>query len=533
MVERALRFAYRRLGPRYPAAVLVALFALAYGIGLGGVAALSLYQDMTTGELLAIAGATVALVLLENVLALGVALRLVRPADRWLRGERTPGEAVRAWRALAGLPIDFLTKGRWVAVLGNTIPISLFITLLLDLTPVAFGLCLVGSGIVLVYGVLLRFYGMELLLRPVLEDIAHELPDRAELTVTRIPLRWKLLVALPAINVVTGVIVAGISKAGDTQTLADLGWDVLVAVVVSFTISFELTLLLSRSVTHQLDALRQGTARVARGERGVRVPLLSTDETGALAASFNEMVADLDEREKLREAFGAFVAPEVVTRVLEQGTTDLEGEEVDVSVLFLDIRDFTRMSERLSAREVVQHLNEFYGHVVPLVERHGGHANKFIGDGLLAVFGAPEKVADHADRAVLCALHVHEAICEVYGGRLQVGIGVNSGTVLAGTVGGGGRLDFTVIGDAVNTAARVEEATRRTGDAILITQATRRRLTLPYAGFDERLGVTLKGKSARVTLYAPVVGSTRLVDGERFRVHGTSSVSAHVHRDRL
>jgi class 3 adenylate cyclase len=320
----------------------------------------------------------------------------------------------------------------------------------------------------------------------------------------RIPLRWKLLFALPAINVVTGVVVSGISASRNNQTLADLGWDVIAAVVVTFTVSLGVTLLLSRSVTHQLTEIRRATARVADDERGVRVPVLSIDETGALAASFNEMVAGLEERERLRDAFGAFVDPGVVERVMEQGTTDLEGEEVDVSVLFLDIRGFTRLAERLSAHEVVAKLNDFYGLIVPLLERHGGHANKFIGDGLLGVFGAPERLADHADRAVLAALHIHEAIGEAYHGELQIGIGVNSGSVLAGTVGGGGHVEFTVIGDAVNTAARVEEATRVTGDPILLTGATRERLTLPFSGFQARPGVALKGKRAPVELYAAV-----------------------------
>jgi class 3 adenylate cyclase len=332
--------------------------------------------------------------------------------------------------------------------------------------------------------------------------VSRTLPDRAALGDTRIPLRWKLLFALPAINLVTGVIVSGLSAARDNQTLADLGWDVAAAVLVSSTISLGLTLLLSRSVTVQLTELREGTERVARSESGVRVPVLSIDETGALAASFNEMVAGLEERERLRDAFGAFVDPGIVDRVLEQGTTDLEGEEVDVSVLFLDIRGFTELAEQRSAREVVARLNDFYGVVVPLLQRHGGHANKFIGDGLLGVFGAPERVTDHADRAVLAALHIAEAVQETFRGALQIGIGVNSGSVLAGTVGGGGHVEFTVIGDAVNTAARVEEATRETGDTILLTDATRSRLTLPYGGFEPRPGVELKGKRERVVLYA-------------------------------
>jgi adenylate cyclase len=510
MLERTLRFAYARLGPRYPFAALFVLFALAYVIGLAAVALLRLYQDMSDEQLLWIALAVIALVLLENVLALRVASTLVQPAARWLRGDRSPHAAVRAWNAVAGLPLDFLTRGRWVAVLCNVVPVALFVTLLLDLTPLSFFILAAGAAVVLIYGTLLRFFGMELLLRPVLHDVSCALPDGADLGATRIPLRWKLLFALPAINVVTGVVVSGLSAARDNQTLADLGFDVIAAVAVTFTVSLGVTLLLSRSVTHQLTELQLATARVADDERGVRVPVLSIDETGALAGSFNEMVAGLEERERLRDAFGAFVDPGIVERVLEQGTTDLGGEEVEVSVLFLDIRGFTRLAERLSAQEVVAQLNDFYGLVVPLLERHGGHANKFIGDGLLGVFGAPERLADHADRAVLAALHISETVASAYGGALQIGIGVNSGKVLAGTVGGGGHVEFTVIGDAVNTAARVEAATRVTGDPVLLTGTTRSLLTLPYGGFAARPGVRLKGKRDPVELYAALSAAEAL-----------------------
>ena len=191
-----------------------------------------------------------------------------------------------------------------------------------------------------------------------------------------------------------------------------------------------------------------------------------TDETGELAASFNAMVAGLGERERLREAFGAFVDPALTERVLAEGT-DLRGEEVEVSVLFLDVRGFTTFAERAAAHEVVAALNELYEAVVPVILRHGGHANKFIGDGLLAVFGAPERHADHAARAVAAAREIAAARPPRLGGELRVGVGVNSGRVVVGTIGGGGRRDFTVIGDPVNTAARVEAATRVTGDDVL------------------------------------------------------------------
>jgi class 3 adenylate cyclase len=277
---------------------------------------------------------------------------------------------------------------------------------------------------------------------------------------------------------------------------------VLAAIAVAFTISFEMSLLLSRTILGPLRDLRSGTERVAAGDLRARVPVTGTDEVGRLAGSFNQMVLGLQERERLHEAFGAFVDPQLADRVLAEGTV-LEGEEMEVTVLFLDIREFTAFAERSSAREVVSRLNEFFGEVVPVLVRHGGHANKFVGDGLLGVFGAPDRLRDHADRAMAAALEIAALVRERYGDGLRIGIGVNSGPVVAGTVGGGGHVEFTVIGDAVNTAARVEEVTRQTGDEVLLTEATRCLLSQGFGGFEERPTVMLKGKTERVALWAP------------------------------
>jgi adenylate cyclase len=180
-----------------------------------------------------------------------------------------------------------------------------------------------------------------------------------------------------------------------------------------------------------------------------------------------------------------------------------------VTVLFLDIRDFTAFAERSSAREVVEALNVFFDLVVPILVRHGGHANKFVGDGLLGVFGAPDHLPDHPDRALAAAVEIVRAVHETYGDRLRIGIGVNSGPVVAGTIGGGGRLEFTVIGDPVNTAARVEEVTRQTGDDVLVTEATRCLLRDAGWRLQPRGTVELKGKSERVRLHAPVAAAPR------------------------
>ena len=193
------------------------------------------------------------------------------------------------------------------------------------------------------------------------------------------------------------------------------------------------------------------------------------------------------------------IDPGLTERVLREGT-DLEGEEVDVSLLFADIRGFTAFAETADAHEVVARLNALFGQIVPIVLRHGGHANKFIGDGLLAVFGAPDRLADHARCAVAAGLEIVAAV-QRGGDGLRVGVGVNSGPVIAGTIGGGGRLDFTVIGDTVNTAARVETATRKTGDDLLITHSTWS--LLDDDAWIERDAVPLKGKAVPVRIYAP------------------------------
>ena len=147
-------------------------------------------------------------------------------------------------------------------------------------------------------------------------------------------------------------------------------------------------------------------------------------------------------------------------------------------------------------------LNDLFGIVVPCVAEHGGHANKFLGDGLLAVFGAPERHDDHADRAVAAARDIAEALGERFGDELRFGIGINSGPVVVGSVGGGGRLEFAVIGDPVNVAARVENLTRETGDSVLVTEATRCLLSDGAEALESRGDFALKGVSEPVPIYA-------------------------------
>ncbi|MCW2989739.1 MAG: adenylate/guanylate cyclase with integral rane sensor [Solirubrobacterales bacterium] len=511
MERSPLRWLYRKLGPKYPRVMLAVQYQFAHLVAAGGVGLLALYQDLSGWQFARILLVSEALVLLDNLFSLRATFCLVRPADPWLRGHRTPDTAIDAWRALAGLPLDFLRALRWLWILVSILPITVYMYVELH-SPGAwtFVILMAGTAVVLMYGVFLRFFMTELILHPVIAEIADELPDGAELGKRTVPLKWRLLAALPAMNIITGVTVAALAGRGHSS-LEDLGFNVLVAIAVAFTISFELSVLLSRTILQPLWHLRRGTERVAQGDLSVRVPMTGTDEAGRLAGSFNQMMRGLQERQRLHEAFGAFVDPHVADRVLAEGTM-LEGEEVEVTVLFLDIRSFTAFAEQSSASEVVTRLNDFFGRVVPVLGAHGGHANKFVGDGLLGVFGAPDRLPDHADRAVAASLEIACLVREHYGDDLRIGIGVNSGPVVAGTVGGGGHVEFTVIGDAVNTAARVEECTRETGDEILITEATRCLLARETAELEPRALVELKGKAERVRVWSPVLPAA----GERF-----------------
>lgn len=250
-----------------------------------------------------------------------------------------------------------------------------------------------------------------------------------------------------------------------------------------------------------LRDLAEGTERVAAGDYSQRLPVVQDDDLGALAASFNRMQAGLAERQRLQAAFGTYVDPALAARLLEQTDGVFTGERREVTVMFVDVRDFTPFAEANTAEDTVSRLNALFEIVVPAVVDAGGHVNKFLGDGALAVFGAPNDLAQHADAAVRAAVLIQRLVDERFEGALRIGIGINTGVVISGTIGGGGKLEFTLIGDAVNVAARVEQLTKTTGDTILLTQQTVDALAARPSGLADRGRYELKGKSAAVQVY--------------------------------
>jgi adenylate cyclase len=258
----------------------------------------------------------------------------------------------------------------------------------------------------------------------------------------------------------------------------------------------------SSPIQRPIRDLAAGTERVAAGDYSLRVPVVQDDDLGALAASFNRMQAGLAERQRLQAAFGTYVDPVLASRLLEQGDDVFTGERREVTVMFVDVRDLTPFAEANTAEDTVARLNALFEIVVPAVVDAGGHVNKFLGDGALAVFGAPNDLADHADAAVTAAVLIQRLVAERFGGDLRIGVGINTGVVIAGTIGGAGKLEFTLIGDTVNVAARVEQLTKTTGDAILITQQSVDALASPPFGLTDRGAHALKGKSAATQVFA-------------------------------
>jgi class 3 adenylate cyclase/CheY-like chemotaxis protein len=274
----------------------------------------------------------------------------------------------------------------------------------------------------------------------------------------------------------------------------------------------------ARHITRPILALAHASRQVAGGNLDQEVVVNTRDEVGELARAFNEMVVQLRLGEAIRDIFGRAVSPEVsaaLIKAVSNGQITLGGEYRTVSILFCDIKGFTAFSEQHKAGQVVAMLNEFFGAIYPSLAEHGGVVNKFGGDSTLAIFGAPIPQSDHAARAVTAALAMQAALDKLNVQRatkgqppIRVGIGINTGEVIVGTVGAAERLEYTTIGDPVNVASRIEGLTRQFAPYdLLISQDTLDALGVDH-GFElHDLGqVEIRGKASQVHIYAVARG---------------------------
>lgn len=254
---------------------------------------------------------------------------------------------------------------------------------------------------------------------------------------------------------------------------------VVITVVVVGAVFALLGLLFARSLVRPLNSLINAARALSRGDHEqARAEVYSRDEMGQLAETFNSMSKSVVERERERNIFGALVSPDVRDKLLA-GKLQLGGEQIRVAALFSDIRGFSTISEKLSAPDIVAFLNEYLTEMTEAVKPWGGYVNNFIGDAIVVIFGAPLSAPEIEYRAVMAALAMRVRLdalnvrrVEVGEAPLENGIGISTGSVVAGQIGALERCIYTVIGDAVNVAARLEALTKDVGQHILINHAT-------------------------------------------------------------
>jgi class 3 adenylate cyclase len=285
--------------------------------------------------------------------------------------------------------------------------------------------------------------------------------------------------------------------------------------VIAALASVLLAQVVGSAVTAPVRQLASGVRRVGAGDLDVQFQVRTRDELATLARAFNDMTAGLREREWLRDMFGRFVSREVA-EAIRTGQVRLEGENRVVSVLFCDIRDFTRRSSLHTPEQMVALLNEYLPVVVQAAQHHAGTVNKFGGDSTLIIYGAPRKLQESAYRAVQTALEIRASL-QALNARLamqgqepiRIGVGINTGVALAGAVGPEARQEYTVIGDTVNLASRIEALNKEYPEYdILISGWTYEALGTRRREFQvvDMGEIPIRGKSEPVRVWA-VVGA--------------------------
>jgi adenylate cyclase len=334
----------------------------------------------------------------------------------------------------------------------------------------------------------------------------------------RVSLWWRVLLfwASVAVAPVLALLAVALNfTGGERERYEDLRGLAVGVAIVGLPSSGFLMWMVGRNLLSWVRAHSAATDAIARGDDSVRIHEQRPDEWGLLTDRFNDMAETLGRARVLRETFGQFVSPEVRDEILRR-PPELGGEIEEVTVLFADIRGFTRRSERESPERAVEVLNRFLSLAVAAVEENGGWVNKFLGDGLMALFGAPLPRPDHAERALEAARDLVRRL-EALNGELSragmepvhAGVGIHTGPALIGSVGArlegpGGvarvRRELTAVGETVNLAQRIEQLTKSLGGPILVSAETRARLR-SADGLEDLGPQSIPGRDGPVALF--------------------------------
>ena len=310
-------------------------------------------------------------------------------------------------------------------------------------------------------------------------------------------------------NLKVGEVHLAVSQAKIHKSLSDAKFFVLVLTLVVIGLGIVLSLGLSMYFTVPIRQLSETAKALGTGHFSHRVRTKRNDEFGDLAFAFNRMAEDLEVKEKIKDSFGRYVTPEIVDIILANPENQwMKGATVEASVLFVDIRGFTALSENKTPEVIVDLLNDYLTRVTDSVIKYGGHVNKFVGDEAMVVFGAPAANPDHALAAIRAALEIQDEIAKLNrqkkmnGMKIGVGVGINSGEMLSGNLGSQKRMEYTVIGDNVNIASRLTKVakageiliSKKTFDAVGEKESELR--------FEARGKAPVKGRRAHVTIYS-------------------------------
>ncbi len=380
----------------------------------------------------------------------------------WLIDDREPTEEEKRELIAAPLRLVTIPAAFWVAGIALFTVLNSFFSW--ELARVVASAVALGA----VTTCAIAYLVSERFLRPAAAlALSHGKPDSPALpgTASRALLGWALGTAIPLLGL---ILVAFTSLTGIPASKEQLSVTILVLGGLAVAIGFLVTLLIARSVSDPISSLRHALRCVEDGDLECEVPVYDGSVIGDLQAGFNQMIAGLREREKIRDLFGRHVGEEVARAAMD-GEIVLGGELREVVVLFADIVGSTALTASREPQDVVNLINRFLDIFVRHIDQSGGWVNKFEGDAALAVFGAPLRVSDACGRALRAARRMSvELRARVT--DCPVAIGAATGIAVAGHVGNVNRFEYTVIGDPVNEAARLTELAKTTPGHILVSQ---------------------------------------------------------------
>lgn len=262
----------------------------------------------------------------------------------------------------------------------------------------------------------------------------------------------------------------------------------------------------SNLMNRPLVEMRQAVMRIQSGDLDARVKVESNDEIGTLGETINSMATGLKEKQFMKDTFGKIVDP-AVRDFLLKGNVELGGKIQSATVLFCDIRGFTSMSEKMRPDLIVELLNTYFNTMNECIISEKGILNKYIGDAIMAIFGAPVTIENHAAAAIRAALKMDAALQKLNKSfaekglpTIKTGTGIHTGMVLVGNIGSGARMEYTAIGDTVNIASRTEELCKELSSKLLFTEATAEKLTDEFTPvfIEQKI---LRGRTKPIGIY--------------------------------